>query len=139
AAQLQGAPDRRDRWLALAVERVPNAAIAVRLTEAELALAAGDTERARGTLERILDKEPEQPAALALLAQTHHARGDRQRLLELLPRLGRARLEPAQLEEIAAAALEAAGDLTDQELEAVWRTLPAPLRGSAALIARRAV
>src|SRR5690606_9035483 len=119
----------------------PDAAHAVAVARAELEIEAGERQKALATLERVLRAEPEHPAALALLARTLHAAGDYRRLLEILPRLGRAPLEPSELEAIAVDALGSsfAGDLTEQELDALWRALPAALRNSPKLIARRAL
>ncbi len=141
AADRQGAPDRRDRWLALAAERVPDAGDAVKLTEAELALDAGDAARALAALAPVLRERPEHPAALVLAARAHRARGDRDRLLELLPRLAHARLGTAELEAIAGEALDAgaASELTEQTLDALWRALPAALRAAPPLVAKRAL
>src|SRR5690606_36088290 len=141
AADRQGAPDRRDRWLALAAERVPDAGDAVKLTEAELALDAGDAARALAALAPVLRERPEHPAALVLAARAHRARGDRDRLLELLPRLAHARLGTAELEAIAGEALDAgaASELTEQTLDALWRALPAAIRAAPPLVAKRAL
>src|SRR5690606_37732977 len=135
-------PDRRDRWLKLAAERMPDAAAAVALTEAELALESGDAARARTVLEPLLREAPGHPAAVALLARAHAASGDRSKLAELLPRLKDAALDAATLEALAAEAFAAAveaPDLTTEKLEALWAALPPAARRSPALVARRAL
>ncbi|HEY8520270.1 MAG TPA: heme biosynthesis HemY N-terminal domain-containing protein [Gammaproteobacteria bacterium] len=142
AAHRQGAPDRRDRWLKLAAERMPDAAAAVALTEAELALESGDAARARTVLEPLLRRAPDHPGAVALLARAHAALGDRRQLAELLPRLKNAALDAGALEALAAEAFAAAveaPDLTAEKLEALWAALPPALRRSPALVARRAL
>src|SRR5690606_36374574 len=89
----------------------------------------------------VLRERPEHPAALVLAARAHRARGDRDRLLELLPRLAHARLGTAELEAIAGEALDAgaASELTEQTLDALWRALPAALRAAPPLVAKRAL
>ena len=51
AAQLQGSSERRNEWLKLAYEELPEAETAVLLTQAELQFEAGEHERALATLE----------------------------------------------------------------------------------------
>ena len=142
AAQLQGSAERRNEWLKLAYEELPEAETAVLLTQAELQFEAGEIERALATLERILGANPSHPAALGLLAQTYRALGDRQRLGELLPRLGKAKLKPELLESAAAEGFEWLADsdrLTLEELDTHWGALPAKLRKAPALIRLRAL
>ncbi len=140
AAQLQGSAERRNEWLKLAYEELPEAETAVLLTQAELQFEAGEHERALATLERILEANSSHPAALGLLAQTYRALGDRQRLGELLPRLGHAKLKPELLESTAAEGFEWLVDsdsLTLEELDKHWAALPATLRKAPALIRLR--
>jgi len=131
AAQLQGSRERRNEWLKLAYETLPEAEAAVLLTQAELQSEAGEHEHALATLQRLLDKEPRHPTALALAATTYVALGDRARLIELLPRLARAKLPTAKLAGIAAEAftalLERPG-LTFEEFRALWNALPGAAR-----------
>ena len=142
AAQLQGSAERRNEWLKLAYEELPEAETAVLLTQAELQLEAGELERALATLERTLETHPDHPAGLGLLAQTYRALGDGQQLGELLPRLGRARLKPELLESIAAEAFDwilGSDGLTLDRLEKQWAGLPPQLRTAPALIRLRAL
>ena len=137
AAQLQGSPERRNEWLKIAYEELPEAETAVLLTQAELQVEAGELERALATLERIQEKHPDHPAGLALLAQTYHALGDYRRLMELLPRLSRARLHKDALEDLAAAAFDAlliGQDLTQERLDASWSALAPAVRKAPRLI-----
>jgi len=131
AAQLQGSRERRNEWLKLAYETLPEAEAAVLLTQAELQSEAGEHEHALATLQRLLDKEARHPAALALAAETHLALGDRARLIELLPQLARAKLPTAKLASLAAEAftalLERPG-VTFEEFKALWSALPGTAR-----------
>jgi HemY protein len=142
AAQLQGAPQRRDEWLKLAYEEVPEAEVAVLLTQAELQLGEGELERAVATLRRVDESQPNHPMALALLARAYHALGDWDGLGKLLPRLGAARIEDTALVSLAADVLErdlARADLTADKLAAVWSDLPAKARRAPTLLRLRAL
>ena len=138
AAQLQGSDERRDDWLKLAYEELPEAETAVLLTQAELQLEHSDYERALATLQRIQEAHPDHPVALALLARIHHALKDWERLLALGPRLADARMDTGEMEGIIAAALEASiaeQDITRVDVDRLWGRLPAALRKAPRLIA----
>ena len=138
AAQMQGSDERRDDWLKLAYEELPEAETAVLLTQAELQLEHSDYERALATLNRIQEAHPDHPVALALLARIYHALQDWERLLALCPQLADARLDPEELQRIVAAALEACiarQDITRADVDRLWGRLPAPLRKAPRLIA----
>jgi HemY protein len=142
AAQHQGHRDRRDEWLQLASEELPEAHTTVMLTQAELQLDAGEVERALATLKRLDELHPGHTMGLALQARAYEALGDWQALYELLPRLDAAVLEPATLERYAHAALAprlAGPELTHAKLAALWAQLPPPLRRSPRLVAERAL
>jgi HemY protein len=137
AAQLQGSRERRNEWLKLAYETLPDAEVAVLLTQAELQVEDGEHERALATLERIQDKRPDHPAALALLARSYAALGDREKLVELLPRLVKAKLPAERLGPLAAEGLDALvarPDFTAERYDAVWAALPKRLRQLPALV-----
>ena len=138
AAQLQGSDERRDDWLKLAYEELPEAETAVLLTQAELQLEHSDYERALATLRRIQEAHPDHPVALALLARIYHALKDWERLLALGPQLADARMDTEELESIIAAALEASTarqDITHVDVDRLWGRLPAALRKAPQLIA----
>ena len=137
AAQLQGSNARRDDWLKLAYEELPEAEIAVLLTQAELQLEYDELERALATLSRIREAHPEHPVALALLARVYHALKDWDQLVMLLPKLGQARLAPGMLDGLAAEGFQASvarPDIGNDELERLWSGLPARTRKSPKLI-----
>ena len=138
AAQLQGSDERRDDWLKLAYEELPEAETAVLLTQAELQLEHSDYERALATLRRIQEAHPDHPVALALLARIYHALKDWERLLALGPQLADARMDTEELESIIAAALEdrtARQNITRVDVDRLWGRLPAALRKAPRLIA----
>ncbi len=140
AAQLQGAAERRDQWLALAQSISKEGATSAQLTRAQLQLQSGDPVAAVATLKAL---EPsDQPAAVALLARAYRALGDHAQLLDLLPRLARASLPPAEREQLAKLAVEgelSRSDLTAERFAEVWEMLPSELRASPAVVAERAL
>ena len=138
AAQLQGSDERRDDWLKLAYEDLPEAETAVLLTQAELQLEHADFERALATLGRIQEVHPDHPVALALLARVYRALKDWDRLAALLPQLGDARLDAEELESLTASALEfctAKQGMTRVDVDRLWSRLPAQLRKAPRLVA----
>lgn len=142
AAQVQGSASRRDEWLKIAYEEMPEAETAILLTRAELQLEGGDHERAFATLRRIERRSPRHPQVLAMLARACSALEDHGRLVELLPRVAkRARIEPELLLRLVRPALEAqfAGpEVTRAELDAYWAKLPGSFRKIAGAIVLRA-
>jgi len=141
AAQLQGSSERRDDWLRIAYEQLPEAEAAILLTQAELQLEHREYERALATLNRIEESHPGHPLALELLVRAHGALGDWERVIALLPKIGGARLDSADIGEPAVAALRhfvARSDVSATELEALWGRLPASLRKRPAIIAAHA-
>ena len=141
AAQQQGSRDRRNEWLKLAFEELPEAEIAILLTQAELQLDSREDEAALATLQRILGKQPDNPVVIGLLAQVYHALGDKQRLRELIPKLAVADLPSEVKVARVAEGLEALGsdpDLDVATLDRLWGTLSARLRQEPELVAWRA-
>ncbi|MEJ2603875.1 MAG: heme biosynthesis HemY N-terminal domain-containing protein [Gammaproteobacteria bacterium] len=138
AAQLQGNPERRDKWLRLAYEENPDAENAVLLTQAELQLAAGEYEKALATLRRLTEQEPNNPQALYLLGRLYRELEDWEHLRELLPRLRKQGRIPAETldewtREVHWRALEAAGD-DPAAVTAEWKKTPRALRDDEVLI-----
>jgi len=142
AAQQQGSPERRDEWLRIAYEATPDAEKAVLLTQAELQLETGEHAGALAAARRVLDREPEHPVALALAARASSAAGDRAALAALLPKLHRAQLAAAELEQLAAEGLEvplADAELTSESLALRWGELPREIRRLPKVLAMRAL
>ena len=141
AAQLQGAMQRRDEWLALAKGVSAEGATSALLTQAELQLEAGETAAAVATLQELRAEKGDQPAVLALLARAYSASDDRAELFALLPSLARAALPSAERDEIAVRALQ--GELrrtgsSYDRLTEVWGSLSSELRAAPLLVAERA-
>lgn len=141
AAQQQGLTERRDEWLRIASEVLPDAETTVLLTQAELQLESGEHTRALEAAKRVLESSPEHPIALALAARACSALGERARLADLLPKLHVARLAPDELERLAAEALDAAfrsPELTSDALALRWGELPREIRRLPRVVALRA-
>lgn len=131
AAHSQGARERRNDWLKLACEAQPEAEVTVLLTQAQLQYEDGELERALATLRRVQDKEPGNRACLSLLADTMIALDDGAGLVDLLPRLAKAKLPPPKLAAVATHALATLGaraDLTYDGYTPLWSALPAYVR-----------
>lgn len=142
AAQLQGAPERRDEWLKLAYDESSDGEATVLLTQAELQLSSGELDAALATLQRLEERKPDHPGALGLLARTYRARDEGAALAALLPRLGRARLTPAEREELAIHALRmelSRAELTSERLAELWAQLSNELRAAPDIVALRAL
>lgn len=109
AAQLQGEHARRDTYLRVAQEQVPEANVAVLLTQAELQIAHKQLDQALATLKRLQELDPDHVFAVRLLATLYRKLGDWQSLLGLVARLRETRVltkkEVDRLEERAVAAL----------------------------------
>jgi HemY protein len=87
AAHLQGRDERRDEWLRLAYQEVPEATNAVLLTQAEFQLDRGQTEQALATLRRLDDNSKDHGQALALMGRLYFRLEDWSSLREILPRI----------------------------------------------------
>ena len=87
AAHLLGQDERRDGWLRQAYEKLPEAANAVLLTQAELQLDQAQYEPALATLRQIEENSPNHSHALVLLGRLYYRLEDWPQLSGLLPRL----------------------------------------------------
>ncbi len=87
AAHLQGRNDRRDDWLKLAYQEIPQAANAVLLTQAEFQLDQGQHEQALATLRRLDENSKDHGHALALMGRLYFQLEDWSSLREILPRI----------------------------------------------------
>jgi HemY protein len=142
AAQEQGSRQRRNEWLKLAYEQLPEAETTVLLTQAELQFDSGEYEQALATLMKLADTHPDHPMALGLLARTYAALDDRTRLRAMLPKLERAHLSDEQKETLALECLrvaEAGADFELAALKAAWSELSPKLRRAPRLQCWRAL
>jgi HemY protein len=137
AAQLQGSRERRDEWLQIAQQEQPQAEAAVLLTQAELEIDAGEYERALAPLRRLQQIHPDHPMGLALQARAYHGLKDWAAFVDLLPRLGGARLEAPVTVALAAEALEhylERNASTAAQLADLWAGVPSKLRPASELV-----
>lgn len=134
AAQRQGAHERRDQYLYLAHKSVPEADVAVGLTQAELQLAHRQMEQALATLTHLRSLAPRHPYVLRMLMKLYRELRDWDHLRELLPELRKRKVlkedEEQRLE------LQVYGELLAQAarkgdlaaLEEAWDGVPKRLR-----------
>ncbi len=87
AAHLQHSDDRRDEWLRLAYQEIPEAANAVLLTQAEFQLDRGQHEQALATLRRLDENSKDHGHALALMGRLYFQLNDWTALKDILPRV----------------------------------------------------
>jgi HemY protein len=135
AAQLQGEHERRDMYLGLAQEQVPEANVAVLLTQAELQIAHKQLDQALATLKRLQELDPDHVFAVRLLATLYRKLGDWRSLLGLVERLRETRVltkkEVDRLEERAVAALLDQVDPKHRQPgpTELWESVPRRLHG----------
>lgn len=141
AAQQQGDPGRRDRYLRLAHEAMPEADVAVGLTQADLQISHGQYEQALATAQHLRQVAPRNGQVLKLLTRLYRELRDWERLNELLPELRRQRvLETEAFErlvrEVAGARLAAAaGEQDAARLRQIWGGLPREVREDSGMVA----
>lgn len=87
AAQQQGAHERRDHYLRLAHQGMPDADIAVGLTQAELQIAHRQMEQALATLTHLRTLSPRHGYVLKMLMHLYEQLQDWEHLRDLLPEL----------------------------------------------------
>ncbi len=87
AAHLQGHNKRRDNWLKLAYQEVPEAANAVLLTQAEFQLDQGNLEDALAALRRLDENSKNHGHALALMGRIYFQLEDWVSLESIFPRI----------------------------------------------------
>ncbi|NCT56971.1 MAG: protoporphyrinogen oxidase [Legionella sp.] len=89
AAQALDDPKLRDDYLREAQQSMPDAKIAVELTQAQLQIAHQQWEQALATLRHLHDLSPRHPYVLKLLARLYEAIADWPQLIQILPDLTR--------------------------------------------------
>ncbi|MCB1866580.1 MAG: heme biosynthesis protein HemY [Chromatiales bacterium] len=142
AAQQQAADARRDQYLKQALKSMPEAELAVGLTQAELQMAGGRTEQALATLMHLRALAPRHDYVLKLLVGARVRLGDWDGVAELLPELRKRDVLPvAELDDLSARLeldrLAHAG--TDPAaLDAVWAHIGKAQRQDARVVERYA-
>lgn len=137
AAHLLGQDERRDSWLKQAYERLPGAANAVLLTQAELQLDQQQYEQALATLRKIEESAPNHSHALTLLGRLYYRLEDWEHLSALLPKLQKhGRVEAATLKlwtiRVHQEELDAAKN--GEAVIAAWNNVPKKLRTDGVLL-----
>ncbi|MBI6617110.1 heme biosynthesis protein HemY [Pseudomonas corrugata] len=145
AANEQGLYDQSDSLLERALERQPQAELAIALTHAQLQMDRGDTEGALSTLQAMHERHPHNAQALRQLQRLHQQRGDWSAVIRLLPELRKDKVLPAaelaELERRAwgenltlVAHREADGSVGLQSLNRAWQQLTSAQRQEPALV-----
>jgi HemY protein len=137
AAHLQGRDERRDDWLKLAYQEVPEAANAVLLTQAEFQLDQGQHEQALATLRRLDENSKDHGHALALMGRLYFQLEDWTALRDILPRVKKhAQVKPETLAawtvRIHKEQIEHAAD--GDAVAAVWKDVPKPQKSDISLL-----
>jgi HemY protein len=134
AAQKQWRDEERDQYLALAHQSLPEANMAVGLTQAELQLAHGQLEQSLASLVRLRQAQPHHAYILYLLMQVYQRLGAWGDLSTLLPELRKRKvLEREKFDELerevhARLLNLAINSRSQKRLQTFWQELPKHLR-----------
>jgi len=141
AAGRLGADERRDAYLQLAQQRLPQAEVSILINQAELQLADSQSDQAQTTLTRLRALAPHSNQTLRLLMQLWLQQQNWQKLRELLPELRRSQvIDHQQWHRLAIQVyrerIAEFASATDIEgLNAGWKQLPPPVQQDAGLLA----
>jgi HemY protein len=145
AANEQGQYEESDRLLERALERQPQAELAIALSHAQLQTDRGDTDGALVTLQAMHERYPRSAQTLRQLQRLHQQRGEWAAVIRLLPELRKDKvLPPAELAELErrawgenlslAAHREEDGTVDLQSLKRAWEQLTSAQRQEAPLV-----
>ncbi|MGC3934217.1 heme biosynthesis protein HemY [Pseudomonas atacamensis] len=145
AANEQGQYEESDRLLERALERQPQAELAIALSHAQLQTDRGDTDGALVTLQAMHERHPRSAQTLRQLQRLHQQRGEWPAVIRLLPELRKDKvLLPAELAELErrawgenlslAAHREEDGTVGLQSLKRAWEQLTSAQRQEAPLV-----
>lgn len=141
AAQKQCSDERRDHYLSMAHRVMPEAELAVGLTQAEVQLSHGQLEQALATLVHLRRVAPKNAHVLYLLKRLYERLGSWEDLAGLLPGLRRHKVvEPGELDRLErrvyrALLAQAANEDGIETLRHAWMRVPRPLREDPELLA----
>ena len=129
AAHLQGHNKRRDDWLKLAYQEVPEAANAVLLTQAEFQLDQGHHEDALAALRRLDENSKNHGHALALMGRIYFQLEDWVSLESILPRVTKyshisQETLASWISKIHSEKLKNAN--TENDILKIWKNIPSP-------------
>lgn len=145
AANEQGLYDESDSLLERALERQPQAELAIALSHAQLQTDRNDTEGALVTLQAMHERHPHSVQVLRQLQRLHQQRGDWSAVIRLLPELRKDKaLPPGELIELErrawgenltlAARREEDGTVGLQSLNRAWQQLTSAQRQEPQLV-----
>jgi len=145
AANEQGNYEESDNLLERALERQPQAELAIALNHAQLQTDRGDTDGALATLQAMRERHPHNAQTLRQLQRLLQQRGDWSSVIRLLPELRKDKVLPAaeltELERRAwganlslAAQREEDGAVGKQALERAWQQLTSAQRQEPQLV-----
>ncbi len=145
AANEQGLTAESDALLERALERQPDAELAIALSHAQLQMDRGDTAGALDTLQAMYARHPHNPQVLRQLQRVHQQRGDWAAVVRLLPELRKDKVLPAselsELEQrawgqnLALAAHREDGEQAGlQALDSAWQQLTSAQRQELPLV-----
>ncbi|PTT30883.1 heme biosynthesis protein HemY [Pseudomonas sp. HMWF021] len=145
AANEQGKYEECDQLLERALERQPQAELAIALSHAQLQTDRGDTDGALVTLQAMHERHPHNVQTLRQLQRLHQQRGEWSAVIRLLPQLRKDKVLPsaelAELERRAwgenltlAAQREEEGAVGLQSLNRAWQQLTSAQRQESPLI-----
>lgn len=101
AANEQGRYEDCDNLLERALERQPQAELAIALSHAQLQQDRGDTDNALATLQAMHERHPHNPQVLRQLQRLYQQRGDWSQLIKMMPELRKDKvLPPKELAEL---------------------------------------
>ena len=142
AANSQGLTNRRDEWLRLAYENVPNSKSAILLTKAELQYNNKDYEGALATLENYRDGKSNHPLGIELLAKTYNSLQDWDSLISIAARISNAEIDKQVKVSIVKNALNRLGtksNLTAKSLDLFIGGLSNSIRSEPGIVAPYAI
>ena len=145
AANELGHYEESDKLLERALQRQPQAELAIALSHAQLQVDSADTDGALNTLQAMHERHPHNVQVLRQLQRLHQQRGDWTALIRLLPELRKDKVLPAkelaELESRAwgqnlnlAAQRETEGEAALQSLQRAWQQLTSAQRQEPALV-----
>ena len=140
AAQKQNAPERRDHYLALAYQSMPEADFSVKLTQAELQFAYGQNEQALATLVHLHRLSPKHSHIMVLLSQLYQQLNSWEDLRKLLTPLRKQAVFPEkklfEIEKQTYTALiqQITKNAEADKLQQLWKNIPRESKKDADLL-----
>lgn len=135
-----GAKDRQEMYLRKARAIAPHAALAIGLTQAELEISQDQLKEATLTLNQLRPLSPRHPRILSMLKKLYVRTANWQGMLELLPRLRKAKvLSATRMEQfeknIYCEMLRNSPDKTAAEIKDIWYHMPRAVRKNPDVVA----